>query len=406
MTFRRVATNTDGMSADRVTPVQPGLADVLEIIPRYVDEVVVQTVRDTQRAWTDRVYGAVNRATHGGGATTQQIHQGVSEAVFATIGLGLKATSLAASGAARVARGRGPGLTSPRARTVWSALNGLLGDRFHLEGSPLTITMSVRLDGADVALEPVALAAAFPSATDRVVVFLHGLGEHEGHWQTRREELGTTYAETLAAEGWTPVLLRINTGLSLRENGAALTGLLQDLVAAWPTEVCRIALVGHSMGGLIARAGCAVAIEDPGARESNAPWRTLVTDVVTLGTPHLGADLARVVGVGSRHLARLPETAAFGRILDQRSVGIVDLSEGLPDLEAATGVRYRLVSGSLDGAWGALVGDVMVRRPSATGRSRQRHLFPDADVLHLPGAGHFELLNRREVQEALKVWLA
>ena len=41
-----------------------------------------------------------------------------------------------------------------------------------------------------------------------------------------------------------PVLLRANTGLSVRANGAALAALLDDLVEAWPVPVERIALVG------------------------------------------------------------------------------------------------------------------------------------------------------------------
>jgi hypothetical protein len=153
------------------------------------------------------------------------------------------------------------------------------------------------------------------------------------------------------------------------------------------------------MGGLIARAACAV------ASDSERPWSSLVTDVVTLGTPHLGADLARVVGAGSRALARLPETAAFGRILDHRSLGIVDLSLGLPELAAVPGVRYRLVSASLDRPWGLVFGDVMVRQSSATGRSRRRQLFPGADALHLPETGHLGLLNHRDVHNALTNWL-
>jgi len=377
------------------TTAEPGVLDVIEILPTYVDELVLQTVRDTHRAWARRAYGVVNRTTNGAATTPQLIHEGISEAIYASVGLGLKAGSLAA----RAARGRGPRLAGPRGRTVWSALNGLLGDRFALEASSLTITMSVRRNGADVPLDRRTLAEAFPEATDRVAVFLHGLGEHDQHWSFRREELGTTYAQSLAAQGWTPVFLRINTGLSLRENGVALAGLLQDLVDAWPIETQRIALVGHSMGGLIARAGCAV------GSESERPWSNLVTDVVTLGTPHLGADLARVVGIGSRALARVPETAAFSRILERRSVGIVDLSAGLPELAAAPGVRYRLVSAALDRPWGLLFGDVMVRRSSATGRDRRRHLFPDADVLHLPETGHFGLLNHPDVHTALTEWL-
>src|SRR3546814_17535470 len=77
---------------------------------------------------------------------------------------------------------------------------------------------------------------------------------------------GTTYAETLAGLGWTPVMLRVNTGRAIRDNGVELAALLRTLVAEWPGGVERVALIGHSMGGLIARAGCSVVTdeEEPG----------------------------------------------------------------------------------------------------------------------------------------------
>ncbi len=110
------------------------------------------------------------------------------------------------------------------------------------------------------------LAAAFPDASGRVVVFLHGLCENESYWNRGRERAGTTYGEMLADEGWTPVFLRANTGLGLRENGVALSALMQRLVDAWPVPVTRVALVGHSMGGLIVRAAGAVASDQPTSR--------------------------------------------------------------------------------------------------------------------------------------------
>ena len=212
-------------------------------------------------------------------------------------------------------------------------MNGIIGDRLARERPRLAVPLAVRRDGRDVPLRDDALRSAFPDATGRVVVLLHGLSESETSFDRHRDRVGTTYAETLAALGWTPVLLRVNTGLSLRANGVALAGLLQDLAEAWPVEVDRLALVGHSMGGLIARAACAV------SSDAEQPWGRLVTDVVTLGTPHLGAPLAGGVGTGARALHRLPETAAFGRILDQRSVGVLDLVAGLDDDVPAAAAR-------------------------------------------------------------------
>jgi pimeloyl-ACP methyl ester carboxylesterase len=201
-------------------------------------------------------------------------------------------------------------------------------------------------------------------------------------------------------------MVRVNTGLAVRDNGALLAELIADVVDAWPVAVARIALVGHSMGGLVMRAAGAV------ATEVDRPWTGLVSDVVTLGCPHLGAPIARGVGHGSRGLGRLPETAAFGRILDWRSVGVHDLVVGLAeDVPPLPRARYRLVSATLTASprhpVGHVVGDLLVRVPSAYGRDRYgAELFPDADVLHVGRAGHFDLLNHPRVERALRDWLA
>jgi pimeloyl-ACP methyl ester carboxylesterase len=172
--------------------------------------------------------------------------------------------------------------------------------------------------------------------------------------------------------------------------------------------VDRLALIGHSMGGLLIRAACAVTSAEGG---TDRPWAERVTDVVTLGTPHLGAPLAAQVGAGARALARLPESAPFGRILDQRSVGVLDLVEGLrDDAPPLPHVRYHLVSATLSRSprhpVGRVVGDLLVRPGSAYGRGRRRPgLFPDADELHVPRAGHFDLLNHPDVHAALRAWL-
>ena len=205
------------------------------------------------------------------------------------------------------------------------------------------------------------------------MVFLHGLCENESYWNLHRDRTGTTYGEALAGRGWTPVFLRANTGLPLRENGVALAALMQRLVDAWPVPVTRIALVGHSLGGLVMRAAGAVAAEPPA---SGSDWNDLVSDVITLGTPHLGAPIAWGIGHGSRGLGAVPETAAFGRILDWRSVGVHDLVAGLAeDVPPLPHARYHLVSATVTASRrhpvGDLVGDLLVRPRSAYGRDRR-----------------------------------
>jgi hypothetical protein len=56
---------------------------------------------------------------------------------------------------------------------------------------------------------------------------------------------------------------------------------------------------------------------------------------------------------------------------------------------------------------GHVVGDLLVRMPSAYGRDRRgQELFPGATVLHLGRTDHFGLLNHPDVHAALKDWLA
>ncbi|MGA8258010.1 MAG: hypothetical protein WB767_15680, partial [Nocardioides sp.] len=254
------------------------------------------------------------------------------------------------------------------------------------------------------------LAAAFPAATGQLVFFLHGLCENESYWRFHRDRTGTTYGETLATEGWTPVYLRANTGLSLRENGAALSSLLDRVVASWPVPVTRIALVGHSLGGLVIRAAGAVTVEHAAGSDATG-WTDRVSDVVTLGTPHLGAPIAWGIGHGSRGLSWLPETAAFGRLLDWRSVGVHDLVVGLAeDVPPLPNAQYHLVCATLSEhrrhPIGNVVGDLLVRPRSAYGSDRSgRRLFPDADVLHVGRTDHFGLLNHPVVLQNLRTWL-
>jgi hypothetical protein len=383
----------------------PRLLDAAALLSEIADEVVVRTVRDTHVAWADRVHGALRGPTRGASRVPEMVHRGIAAGVYGGLGVGFRAVS---SGLGFLAdREVGPALEdTSRGRVVNAALNGIIGDRLARDRPRLAVPLAVRRDGRDVPLRTDALEVAFPRATGRVAVLLHGLSESESSFDRHRDLVGTTYADTLSALGWTPVLLRANTGLGLRDNGVALAGLLQDLTEAWPVRVEALSLIGHSMGGLVMRAACAVATQD------ERPWAGLVTDVVTLGTPHLGAPLAGGVGSGARALARLPETAALGRLLDQRSVGVLDLVEGLADdVPALPHARYHLVSATLSRSprhpVGRFLGDLLVRQPSAYGRSR-RHpgLFPGADELHLPGSGHFDLLNHPDVHRALRDWLA
>lgn len=366
----------------------------------------------------------VFRAVGPGGAAARAAHDAVSRAVVAGLGLGTRAVGLAADAA--LARRDAPSLsTSARGSAVIAAITGLRGDALEAEGSPLCQPMAVRVNGEPVPPDPSALRGAFPEATPRLVVFLHGLMETEFSWGDHRGAAGReTYGARLARElGCTPVYVRYNSGRHVSENGRSLSELMDELVAAWPGGAESIALVGHSMGGLVARSACCHATED------GAEWVRLVTHSVSLGSPHMGAPLEQAVHVLSAGLAALPETRPFANFLRRRSGGIRDLRRGSlvdedwsdrdPDaLRAAAcaevplleGATHYFVSATITRSerhpLGRLLGDTLVLVSSASGRGRTRRIpFEEGHGMHVGGATHFALLNHPAVYERLREWL-
>ncbi len=388
--------------------------DAAALAADYAEDLIVGTVREVHGAVAGRVHGINDRLNGGGPTVSHRLHDGISKAVYGGIRVGFKAGSNGLRAASRA--GLGADIeASPRGRFVRAAVNGLIGDRLRDEGSNFVFDMGVRVDGRDVELDRQGIAAAYPGASGDLVVFIHGLSENEAYWnraarprtESRREVPDRrSYGDRLSEEGWTPVYVRVNTGLPIAENAVAMAALLDRLVQAWPVDVRRIALVGHSMGGLIMRAACAV------TTDSDSPWTDLVTDVVCLGTPHLGAPLERVVNRGVKVIGRLPETAPFGRILEYRSVGILDLRHGLAqDVQNLPNARYRLVAATLTRSPRSLtsstIGDYLVPYASAMGRRRGgEEMFPGAETLHVPSADHFDLLNHDDIYAALRGWLA
>jgi pimeloyl-ACP methyl ester carboxylesterase len=369
-----------------------------------------------QRAVSGRVFRLVGP----GAMLVRPLHEGITRGVYRGLGAGTRAVGVAAGRAA--ARRQGLPLSStPYGSAVIAAIAGLRGDALEEEGSPLAQPMAVRVAGEPVALDPEAIASAFPAATRRIVVFVHGLMTTEFSWALGgRERFGDRLARDI---GCTPVHVRYNSGRHISENGRSLSELIEQLLAAWPVEVDEIALVGHSMGGLVARSACCH------AAEADADWARLVKQSVSLGTPHMGAPLEQAVHVLSAGLARLPETRPFANFLRRRSGGIRDLRRGslvdedwrdcdpdalrgaacaeIPLLEGAT---HCFVSATVTRSdrhpVGRLIGDTLVLKPSASGRSRTRRIpFEDEYGMHLGKASHFALLYHPAVYEKLRGWL-
>jgi pimeloyl-ACP methyl ester carboxylesterase len=358
-----------------------------------------------------------------GGAPAQWMHDTISGAVYG----GMKGS---ARGLGRVAGGaleRRPRVISdtPRGAALVAAINGLIGDTLERRQSALHQPMALRVHGEPIGTGRAELAAAYPDAGPRIAIFLHGLMETEFSWHWGSSETGDTYGALLERElGITPVYVRYNSGLRISDNGRALADLIEDVVAGWPVLVEEIALIGHSMGGLVARSGAHQ------AELERKVWPTLVKRVVGLGTPHMGAPLEQAVHYASAGLDKLPETRPFSRFLRRRSGGIRDLRQGSlvdrdwrdrdPDALRAEaceevpllrGATHCFVTATITRSprhpLGRLIGDYLVLQPSGSGRSRTRRLaFEEEYGHHVGGANHFALLNHPAVYDKLRAWLA
>jgi pimeloyl-ACP methyl ester carboxylesterase len=303
---------------------------------------------------------------------------------------------------------------------VLAAINGVLGDYLDETGNPLAIEMQLRAGGQPLELEPEALRAALPHATSKIVVLLHGLCMTDIQWLRAGHDHGAALERDL---GYTPVYLRYNSGRHVSMNGRALAPLLEQLVASWPVAVDELVLLGHSMGGLVARSAWCAGVE------AGHAWCSRLRALITLGTPHHGAPLERGGNWIDRLLDISPYSAPLGALGRIRSAGVTDLRFGnvldehwqgrdrfahgddprcacpLPD-----GVHCHAIAGSLSTAPGLrLLGDGLVPVASALGKHARPELglgFPDAHRWIALGTGHLELLGAPAVYAKIREWLA
>jgi hypothetical protein len=270
---------------------------------------------------------------------------------------------------------------SPRREHVIAALNGVLGDRLQASGNPLAIAMSIRHDGSNAAPRP------------KIALFVHGLCMHDRHWP--RGEGSADAA--VRALGYTPLYLHYNSGRAIADNGRSLSLLLEELLAEWPVRKPDLAMVCHSMGGLVARSAC------EHARLSDSAWLSTLRQLVFLGTPHHGSGLERAGKRVDYLLGISPYSAPFVALGGVRSAGIQDLGVGSVSADGnpvalPAGVRCHAIAGR-QGAGG----DGLVSVDSALGR--QGLGLKKHSTLVVEGAGHIELMQHPDAVAAIKRWL-
>ncbi len=301
----------------------------------------------------------------------------------------------------------------PARDALVAALNGIIGDHLAASGNPLATSMQFRRDGC----------SARVAEGGRVLLMIHGLCMHEGQWKRRGHDHGNALARDL---GFRPAWLRYNTGLHVSANGRELADRLERWIDAAPRPVTELAIVGYSLGGLVAHSACHY------AALAGHRWPRLLKDIVFLGTPHHGAPLERgghwvdlALGV-SRYSAPL---AALGRM---RSAGITDLRHGSlrdEDWQSATcahgdaiaggsvslprGARVAAIAASTGKRTGdlgdRLLGDGLVPVASALGRHADpaRALAIAADRQWVGyGMNHLDLLDHADVYAKLRDFLA
>jgi pimeloyl-ACP methyl ester carboxylesterase len=206
-----------------------------------------------------------------------------------------------------------------------AALNGVMGDRLLAGGNPLATTMSLRHEGK--ALDPFAPPESLrDKARGRIVLLIHGLCMNDHQWTRpgqhdpqRLHDHGRVLADAL---GGTPLYLRYNSGLHVALNGQLLAALLEPLLQHWPVAVQELIIVGHSMGGLVARS----AVHN--AQAARLHWPQPLKSIIFLGTPHHGAPLERAGSWVDAALGSSRCTAPFAALGQLRSAGITDLRHG------------------------------------------------------------------------------
>jgi pimeloyl-ACP methyl ester carboxylesterase len=312
--------------------------------------------------------------------------------------------------------------TWPGREALLAALNGVLGDYLEASNNPLAITMCLRRNGIALPGEREALGAAIPHAGGKLVVLLHGLCMNDLQWKRKRHDHGAALARDL---GYTPVYLYYNSGLHISINGRAFAEQLENLLRLWPVPLTELVLIGHSMGGLVARSAFHY-----GALARHE-WPRRVDKLVFLGTPHHGAPLERGGNWVDILLGMSKYSAPLARLGKIRSAGITDLRYGnlvdedwnkrdrfarSADLRVAVPLPKGVACFAIGATTGKtasdlsgrLLGDGIVPLASALGRHANPRLALPLDESRqwvAYGTNHLDLLNRADVYAQIKRWL-
>ncbi len=314
--------------------------------------------------------------------------------------------------------------SAPQFERLTAVLNGVLGDRLRSADSPLAIKMELRRERQDPR------ADARRCRRRRTGRESQGAAAHS--WTVHgRSFLGAMAATTMALPsqrdlGCTSLYLRYNSGLHISENGRQAADLIERLLASWPVPVEQLAIVAHSMGGLVARSAVHYGMS------AGHSWPRRLRSMVFLGTPHHGVPLERIGHWLEVLWVKTLVTAPFAKVGKVRSAGITDLRYGYvldedwrgrdrfaaepsvhQSLPLPAGVSCFAIAAALGdadaGVRNGWLGDGLVPVTSALGLHAEPSLalaIPAAHRWTAHRAGHMDLLERADVYERIRAWLA
>lgn len=267
-----------------------------------------------------------------------------------------------------------------------AALNAVVGDYLDARGNALAIDMALYHRGQPV--------ESWTVGQSKICVLVHGMACTEACWAFPEEpelDYGALLEQT---HGYTPLYVRYNTGLPIWKNGEKLSALLESVVQQAFVPLEEITLIGHSLGGLVIRSAC--------HQGRSKTWLPLVRRAFYLASPHRGSPLEKAGRVATSVMKQIndPVVQLIADVANVRSAAIKDLGCGdiapdEQDVPLHEGMEHYLVAGSLPGPLAAVLGDGLVRAPSAThGRCE--------DIGHFSGLHHMAIAHHRDVFE----WIA
>jgi pimeloyl-ACP methyl ester carboxylesterase len=261
-------------------------------------------------------------------------------------------------------------------------LNGLFGDHLAASGNPLALPMRLTSRSGDDVAE-----TGWDLQQGRLLILLPGLCMLPGQWQNNPLAVQQQIERRCQRQLWQ---LEYNSGLAILENGRQFAQQLESLYERRPNAIKDLALVGFSMGGLVAQAGVWH------AQNAGYQWPKALRHLAMLGSPQHGAELEQIGEWLSKTLQLSRFSLPFADIAAARSHGITDLRHGLsePVHSPMSGVRYHALAATRSASNGQkkrLRGDGLVTVSSALASGRQTTHPVERHVIY--SCHHLGLLN-------------